>query len=478
MAKIQRLIALTFAISIFAAFSGGLKAQTQPPASAVTHPYPEGDKGDLWLVGGQSNMAGFGTLKQTVPPDPRVLFYASNNEWMIARDPFENLFYPSGVVHGMVPDYTHLPVGGAGPLHPFVTSLIAVTHRPIGLIGVDAGRSMGMVWDPTLMDKTPIPPPPYLYAEMIHRVIDVGGYGHLKGMLWYQGESDAVQFPETSKVYEQQLLTFIDRVRKDTGNPNLPIVIVQLSRLVYGHLPGLPGTIAGLPGTLEDKNYPDLNETVTQAWEHVREVQRRAAFMRPNVYVVPAVDLYPMLDPIHLDFEAQQRLGPRMAEVALSKIYNLPGHGTPIQLESVELEPLPAFENGKPIQGRVRIRVRFTGVTGKLHAAGRPSGFSVRFPQLSQEIIDRAAGAPAVPQNASSGFPVLYTTEFDPNDPDAVLLRLTGAADAIKTQFNAQLYYGAGLDPYCNIVDDKDMALPAFGPIPLGLMGEKVSGSE
>ena len=29
-------------------------------------------------------------------------------------------------------------------------------------------------------------------------------------------------------------------------------------------------------------------------------------------------------------------------------------------------------------------------------------------------------------------------------------------------------YYGAGLDPYANIVDSKDMAVPAFGPIRVG----------
>ena len=34
------------------------------------------------------------------------------------------------------------------------------------------------------------------------------------------------------------------------------------------------------------------------------------------------------------------------------------------------------------------------------------------------------------------------------------------------------LYYGAGLDPYCNIVDEKDMAAPAFGPIALGPTGQ------
>jgi hypothetical protein len=161
---------------------------------------------------------------------------------------------------------------------------------------------MSMNWNPTLMDHGQMPPLPYLYGRMIQRVVDVGGYGRLKGMLWYQGESDAVQYPSASKVYERNLLTFIDRVRKDTGNPDLPIILVQLSRLVYNHLPGQPG-MAG------DETYSDLYAAVTQAWDHVREVQRRVALERPNVYVVPAVDLYPMVDPIHIEFEASQRLG-------------------------------------------------------------------------------------------------------------------------------------------------------------------------
>jgi sialate O-acetylesterase len=438
-----------------------------PPAAAITHPYPAGSNGDLWLVGGQSNMAGFATLKTELPPDPRVLFYASNNEWMVAFEPFEQLFYPSGVPHGMVPDYTHLPVGGAGPLHFFTDYVIKATSRPLGIIGVDAGKSMSMVWDPRLMDKGPMPPPPYLYGPMIQRVIDTGGYGHLKGMLWYQGESDAVEFPEASKDYEDNLLTFIDRVRKDTGNPNLPIIMMQLSRLNYSHLPGRPGIAGG-------KHYSDLNGTVTQAWEHVREVQRRAALLRPYVYLVPTVDLYPMVDPIHLEFEAFQRLGPRIGEVALSEIYKLPGHGKPIQLRSITVEPLPAFENGKPIPGRSLIRVRFSRVTGHLHATGRPSGFSIAFPDMPADVEKQVADAGALSKAGSSSMPVLYTIEFDPADPTSVLLRLVGDPDSLKDRYRTVLYYGAGLNPYCNIVDDKDMAVPAFGPIPLGAPGQEV----
>ena len=49
---------------------------------------------------------------------------------------------------------------------------------------------MTKVWDPTLMDNGQVPPKPYLYGRMIQRVKQAGGYGKLKGMIWYQGESD------------------------------------------------------------------------------------------------------------------------------------------------------------------------------------------------------------------------------------------------------------------------------------------------
>lgn len=94
-------------------------------------------------------------------------------------------------------------------------------------------------------------------------------------------------------------------------------------------------------------------------------------------------------------------------------------------------------------------------------STGRPSGFSLRFPEVGEDILKK-------------GVPVIYATEFDAKDSTSVLLRLTGDPGNLKGVYRAVLYYGAGLDPYCNIVDEKDMAAPAFGPIALGLAGETV----
>ena len=193
----------------------------------------------------------------------------------------------------------------------------------------------------------------------------------------------------------------------------------------------------------------DAYATITEAWEHVREVQRQMPQKRENVYTVGSVDLYPMVDPIHLDFGAFERLGPRIAEVALSQIYKVTGHGTPIRLASVRVEPMHSYKTGEVIQNHSIVRIRFNGVTGKLHAAGRPSGFSLRFPEGGED-------------NQKKGAPVIYATVFDPKDPSAVLLRVSGEPGSVK---DTVLYYGAGLDPYCNIVDDKDIAVPAFGPV-------------
>jgi sialate O-acetylesterase len=87
------------------------------------------------------------------------------------------------------------------------------------------------------------------------------------------------------------------------------------------------------------------------------------------------------------------------------------------------------------------VRVTFASVNGRLQAAGRMAGFS----------IHQGAGGP---------LPVIYLIEPDPTDRQALLIRLTGPLPK-----GAVLRYGYGLDPYCNIVDEANMPVPAFGPM-------------
>jgi len=179
------------------------------------------------------------------------------------------------------------------------------------------------------------------------------------------------------------------------------------------------------------------DEKTNRAWEKVREAQRQAARKHKNVYLVSAIDLLTD-DPIHTSYEGQARLGKRIAEIVCGTVYKLPGHGKPIDVLSTEvLQP----QNERPM-----IRVRFRGVTGRLRAIGRATGFELR--QTTPK---------------SDAMRMVYRVDFDPKDPSALIV---GVWRPFKSEQD-QLIYGPGTNPYVNIVDDKDIPVPAFGPIEL-----------
>jgi hypothetical protein len=175
-----------------------------------------------------------------------------------------------------------------------------------------------------------------------------------------------------------------------------------------------------------------------ESWEAVREVQRKAAVERKNMHMVPAIDVLNS-DLVHLDAEGQPRWARRLAEAALSEVYHRPAHGRPIRLESIKIV---GRETPEPA-----IHLHFSGVSGRLKCEGRPADFELR---LANET----------PQS-----PSIYRTEFDPEDPAGLILHVINPLTP-----PAKLVYGAGSHPYCNITDEKDMGVPAFGPIDIGII--------
>ena len=89
-----------------------------------------------------------------------------------------------------------------------------------------------------------------------------------------------------------------------------------------------------------------------------------------------------------------------------------------------------------------RLKVHFNGVSGSLRAPGRATGFCLRSKVSNQ------------------GGPTVFRVEFDRKDPASVIVWYS---PAIKDPVS--LYYGTGICPFVNIVDSKDMPIPAFGPI-------------
>jgi sialate O-acetylesterase len=382
-------------------------------------PCPLGPDTDMWVLAGQSNMQGSGILTRTYPPNPKVMMLDMSDAWLPAVPPIHRIYTATAPVYRdtilrlnptltpeawsrMEAEARRRPPPNVGLEYFFASELVAATGRPVGLVPCALGSTTMADWDPAGLAQGEHS----LYGNLIHRLRRAGG--HTRGVLWYQGESDALS-PAVGQ-FRTAFLHFIDCLRRDSGIPDLPVIYVQMARVCLEKQSGASG------------------------WDRVRELQRTMASERPNLWVVPAVDL-PLDDYIHVGEAGHERLGHRLAEVALSCVYGLPGHGHALDFKSCEiLPPLDVLHH--------RLRVTFSGVTGRIQAQGRPAGFELRGKSPAQSA------------------PPVYKVELDDAHPDSVVVWYAGPITA-----PVELFYGAGLDPYVNLTDSLDMAVPSFGPV-------------
>jgi hypothetical protein len=59
----------------------------------------------------------------------------------------------------------------------------------------------------------------------------------------------------------------------------------------------------------------------------------------------------------------------------------------------------------------------------------------------------------------------IFKVNFSPDDPGKVILEIAAKQEP---QDNLVLLYAPGATPFVNVVDESDMALPAFGPVAVG----------
>ncbi len=364
--------------------------------------------GDLWVLAGQSNMEGVGDLVDVETPHPLVHSYTMVESWEVAREPLHWLCCSVDRVHnpnaGLPGDEGHAEWHrtrnkGAGLGLAFAKMLVEETGVPVGLIPCAHGGTSMTQWDPALAHLGG----DSLYGSMLRRFRAVGG--KVKGVLWYQGESDAN--PNDAPLFAERFTRFVASVRADFGDPNLPFYYVQIGRFVVA--------------------MPTEGEV---AWNRVQDLQRELAEQIPGTAVVPAIDLE-LDDLIHVGTQGLKRLGRRLARIALRELFGRQEiQRGPRLIEAV-------LDNAEC----TRIRVRFADVNGRLTAPGRVSGFSIRTEQHHP-------------------YRIIYKMEVDKASPTDVLLHLTEPCPQ-----NAYLWYGFGLDPYCNLTDEADMAVPVFGPV-------------
>ncbi len=373
---------------------------------------------DVWVLAGQSNMQGAGVLRGKDRVDTRVKVFGMDNRWDVAREPIHRIFEAEAEAYyetllliwqGLTREQyeqirreskTVKPWGDVGPGAPFGRHLAKALNKPVGLIPCALGATSLANWDWRKKDEGTRS----LYGATLDRIRKAGGT--LRGVLWYQGEGDAGDAAQAA-TYGERFAEWVDAIRRDTGIPDLPVIAVQIGRFCS-----------------------EQPEPLHRGWEVMRDTQRTMTTLRPNLWVVSAADLE-LDDLIHVGYDGQQRLGKRLAEVALAKVYHKGRCQGPIDLESVQrLEP----ERGADV-----LRVRFKGVTGKLRSAGRPTGFAIR---------------------SETPGPHVFQVKLDPTDPHAVIVRVFP-----RMEQPCSLIYGVGLDPCLNLTDELDMPVPAFGPV-------------
>ncbi|MGI8741370.1 MAG: sialate O-acetylesterase [Bryobacteraceae bacterium] len=367
--------------------------------------------GDLWILAGQSNMEGVGDLIDVQQPDLMVHSFDLADHWGVAEEPLHTLVSAVDRVHWRN-NAQGLPERWTGArLQRYVRER-------------KKGAGLGLPFAVNMSTRTGIPigliPCAHggtsmeqwspslkdregdsLYGSMVRRFKATGG--RVTGVLWYQGESDANE--KAAPAFLERFEGFVKAVRTDFKNAELPFYYVQIGRHVSGMNP------------IE--------------WNMVQEAQRKAEFQIPQSGMVAAVDLS-LDDGIHVSTPDLKRIARRLADRVCHDLFpRLKDYG--------ELKPGPRPVSAKYENGLVR--VEFSDVNGRLLSEGRISGFSIHQPD----------GTPV---------PMIYKARVDPAEASTVLLYVGG-----KLPENATLHYGYGKDPYCNLRDANDNAVPVFGPM-------------
>ena len=250
--------------------------------------------GDLFVVAGQSNAAG--RAKDTIEDGPELGVHLLRNSgrWDLASHPMGET---TGAVH--LGHFENQNPGHTPWLH-FGKILRRELGIPIGFVMSAYGGAPLRWWNPEENGA--------LYRNMLEQLAEYDL--HPRAVLWYQGEADGFGDEPDVASYGDRFTAFVEHLRRDLRQPDLPVLTVQLNRYMV-HQP---------------------QEQLDRSWGRIREDQRQLPRRLKGVYVVPAIDV-PLFDHIHNSAAGNLMVGERCARCALAVLY-----GTPVRWQAVEPE--------------------------------------------------------------------------------------------------------------------------------------------
>ncbi len=232
--------------------------------------------GDLYVIAGQSNSAGYGKDFVYDPCELGVHILKNDGNWHLAVHPLQDSTGATESPGNMEPNNT-----GHSLYLSFAKYLKRELNYPIGLIQTSRGGSQMNEWSGVL------------YRNMMHQIRLSGGA--VKGIVWYQGCSDATQ--ELCPAYYDKFIAFLTAVRTELQAPQLPVFVFQLNRC-----------------------YGSKTEAADYAWGWIRE-QQRCFGQLPHVYVIPTIDSVVSDACGHNSAKSNLVLGERLAKTALTHEY-------------------------------------------------------------------------------------------------------------------------------------------------------------
>ena len=238
--------------------------------------FPEKEKLWVFVMAGQSNMAGRGLVEpEDTIANPRIIALNNKGEWIKAKEP----------LHLYQPKLTGLDMGIS-----FASELLKKVDKDvaIALVPIAMGGSSIDYW---LNDKE------FhgvnLLTNLEKKVQLALDKGSLKGILWHQGESDA--FLEKIPGYEDKLEILFQFFRSYSEKESLPIVCGEL------------GSFS-----------PDKERNIL--WGMINRKIEEVAHQDPNLILVRTGDLKAKSDNVHFNAQSQRTLGIRYAKAYLQLI--------------------------------------------------------------------------------------------------------------------------------------------------------------
>jgi len=244
-------------------FVAGVRAETAVPA--------EKSKFHLFVLAGQSNMSGRGSLTETnrVPHD-RVLVMSKEGTWREAVEPL-HWEKPRSCGAGLAASFAR----AYADAHPGVT---------VGLVPVAYGGSPISRWQPGTTH----------YTNAVHYAKLAMKNGVIKGILWHQGESDSFK-AKSIAAYLPKFTNAITRLRRELDAECVPFLAGELGPYL--------------------KDWYDARRSNIY-WQEMNAEIAKGVKLMPNAAVVSSEGLYDVKrDKIHFATPALRKFGLRYWEV-------------------------------------------------------------------------------------------------------------------------------------------------------------------